>query len=92
MKRSERKPVAESGEAAVGQPLRDCVRKAIDKYFKDLDGERPGGLYQLVLAEVERPLLESVMNNARGNQSHAAEYLGISRSTLRKKLKLYQLD
>ena len=45
-----------------------------------------------MLAEVERPLLESVMTHARGNQSHAAEYLGISRSTLRKKLKLYQID
>ncbi|NCF10852.1 MAG: DNA-binding transcriptional regulator Fis [Gammaproteobacteria bacterium] len=76
----------------MGEPLRECVRKAMDKYFRDLDGERPGGLYQLVLAEVERPLLESVMTHARGNQSHAAEFLGISRSTLRKKLKLYQID
>ncbi len=90
MKRSGRK--AASVQPDMGEPLRDCVRKAMDKYFRDLDGERPGGLYQLVLAEVERPLLESVMAHARGNQSHAADYLGISRSTLRKKLKLYQLD
>ena len=90
MKRGDKKPVVT--EQGVGKPLRDCVRTAIDKYFSDLDGERPGGLYQLVLAEMERPLLESVMQHARGNQSHAAEYLGISRSTLRKKLKLYQLD
>ena len=76
----------------MGEPLRECVRKAMEKYFRDLDGERPGGLYQLVLAEIERPLLESVMTHARGNQSHAAEFLGISRSTLRKKLKLYQID
>jgi Fis family transcriptional regulator len=79
-------------EPGMGETLRDCVRKAMDKYFRDLDGERPGGLYQLVIAEVERPLLESVMAHVRGNQSHAAEFLGISRSTLRKKLKLYQLD
>jgi len=92
MKRGGHPTVAETTEPAVGQPLRDCVRKAMDKYFSDLDGEHPGGLYKLVLAEIERPLLESVMQYARGNQSHAAEYLGISRSTLRKKLKLYRLD
>ena len=90
MKRPVRKEAAT--EPGMGEPLRDCVRKAMDKYFRDLDGEPPGGLYQLVLAEIEMPLLESVMKHARGNQSHAAEYLGISRSTLRKKLKLYQLD
>jgi Fis family transcriptional regulator len=90
MKRGEKKPAVT--EPGVGKTLRDCVRTAIDKYFSDLDGDSPGGLYQLVLAEMERPLLESVMQYARGNQSHAAEYLGISRSTLRKKLKLYQLD
>jgi len=72
MKHGEHPTVAETTEPAVGQPLRDCVRKAMDKYFRDLDGERPGGLYKLVLAEIERPLLESVMQYARGNQSHAA--------------------
>jgi Fis family transcriptional regulator len=91
VKRPARKDAA-TAEPGMGEPLRECVRKAMDKYFSDLDGERPGGLYQLVLAEVERPLLESVMQHARGNQSHAADYLGISRSTLRKKLKHYQID
>ncbi|MDX1594348.1 MAG: DNA-binding transcriptional regulator Fis [Gammaproteobacteria bacterium] len=78
--------------ADMGETLRDCVRKSMDKYFHDLDGEQPCQIYQMVLAEVERPLLESVMVYTRGNQSHAADCLGISRSTLRKKLKIYKLD
>lgn len=72
-------------------PLHDCVRAALGHYLADLDGETPSGLYQMVLAEVERPLLETVMAHVRGNQCQAASYLGISRSTLRKKLKLYDL-
>ena len=55
MKRGDRKPAVT--DPGVGKPLRDCVRAAMDKYFSDLDGERPDALYQLVLAEVEKPLL-----------------------------------
>ncbi|MCB1828790.1 MAG: DNA-binding transcriptional regulator Fis [Chromatiaceae bacterium] len=74
------------------EPLRECVRDALDSYFIQLDGYTAAGLYQMVLAEVEHPLLETVMKYAEGNQTKAAALLGISRSTLRKKLNIYQLD
>jgi Fis family transcriptional regulator len=65
------------------------VRKAIDGYFKDLDGERASGVYDMVINCIEKPLLESVLHRVRGNQTHAAEMLGINRNTLRKKLKAH---
>ncbi|MCP4290122.1 MAG: DNA-binding transcriptional regulator Fis [Gammaproteobacteria bacterium] len=74
------------------EPLRECVRDALNSYFVHLDGHKAAGLYQLVLAEMEQPLLETVMKYAEGNQTKAAALLGISRSTLRKKLTIYQLD
>jgi Fis family transcriptional regulator len=74
-------------------PLASCVKGAIERYFHDLDGERPAGdLYAIVVREVERPLLEIVMKRVQGNQCKAAEMLGINRNTLRKKLKLHGLD
>jgi Fis family transcriptional regulator len=75
-----------------GSPLNGCVRKALDKYFNDLGDHAAGGLYQLFLTEMEQPLLEKVMQVARGNQTKAAEILGINRGTLRKKLVQYNLD
>jgi len=74
------------------RPVNGCVRKALDKYFADLDGHSPGNLYQFVLAEVEKPLLEKVIQHTGGNQTRASEILGINRGTLRKKLKQYDLD
>ncbi|HYW03263.1 MAG TPA: DNA-binding transcriptional regulator Fis [Gammaproteobacteria bacterium] len=74
------------------EPLRTCVQKALDKYFADLNGHAPGDLYQMVMREVEAPLLESVMAYTRGNQTRAAEILGINRSTLRKRLRTHNLD
>ena len=74
------------------EPLRKCVRDAIDNYFAQLDGHTCNGLYRLVIGEVEAPLFEAVMLNAEGNQTLAAEMLGISRGTLRKKLKEYGLS
>ena len=65
------------------------VRKAIDGYFKDLDGERARGVYNMVINSVEKPLLESVLNRVSGNQTHAAQMLGINRNTLRKKMKAH---
>lgn len=72
--------------------LRESVRQAMDSYFQQLDGHTAANVYQMVLAEVEQPLLETVMEHTEGNQTRAAEVLGISRSTLRKKLALYNLD
>ena len=66
-------------------PLRSQVQSALQDYFRQLDGHIPGNLYKLVLQEMEHPLLETVMDYTRGNQSKAAEILGINRSTLRKK-------
>lgn len=73
------------------RPLRDVTAEALRRYFKDLNGHSPGDLYGLVLGEVEAPLFESVMEHTQGNQSRAAEILGINRATLRKKLKNYYL-
>jgi len=70
-------------------PLRVCVERAMERYFEHLDGEPARDLYAFVLGEVEAPLLECVMKHAGGNQSRAAEMLGLSRGTLRKKLKHY---
>ncbi|MGD2119829.1 MAG: DNA-binding transcriptional regulator Fis [Chromatiales bacterium] len=77
---------------AAREPLRDCVREAVDHYFAQMSDHEIKGLYQMVMSETEQPLLESVMEQTRGNQSKAANVLGISRSTLRKKLALYHLD
>jgi len=73
------------------RPLRDFTSEALDKYFKDLNGHKPGELYDLVLGEIEHPLFKSVLDYTDGNQSAAAEILGINRATLRKKLRHYQL-
>ena len=74
------------------EPLRKCVQDAMQRYFDHLDGHHASNLYRLVMNEVEAPLLESVMKYTGGNQTQAATLLGISRSTLRKKLSLYGLD
>ena len=74
------------------RPLRDCVRDALDAYFNALGDHDTAGLYQMVLREVERPMLERVMAHTGGNQSGAAHILGISRGTLRKKLREHNLS
>ena len=66
-----------------------CVKNALDEYFKDLDGQPPHAVYEMVLQCMERPLLEYVLNRAGGNQSKAAQILGLNRNTLRNKLKQY---
>ncbi|MDK9726076.1 MAG: Fis family transcriptional regulator [Sterolibacteriaceae bacterium MAG5] len=71
--------------------LSDCVRRSLNRYFRDLDGESPNAIYDMVLASVERPMLEVVMKHADGNQTVAAEMLGINRNTLRKKLNEHDL-
>jgi Fis family transcriptional regulator, factor for inversion stimulation protein len=66
--------------------IADCVRRSLERYFKDLDGQKPRTIYDMVLKNVERPMLEIVLLQAEGNQTIAAEMLGINRNTLRKKI------
>ncbi len=73
-------------ESALQPALRECVARAVRRYLHDMDGRAPDGLYELVLQEIEVPLLGEVMSWAGGNQSRAAAALGINRATLRKKL------
>ena len=73
------------------KPLRKHTEEALQAYFKSLNGDRPGELYDLVLGEVEEPLFRAVMDYTDGNQSQAAGILGLNRGTLRKKLKTYSL-
>jgi Fis family transcriptional regulator len=64
----------------------DCIRTTLEQYFKDLRGIEPNGVHEMILAAVEKPMLDVVMKQADGNQSKAAEWLGINRNTLRRKL------
>ncbi len=64
----------------------DCMRASVEQYFKDLRGAEPSGLHELFLGAAEKPLLEVVLRHAEGNQSRAADWLGINRNTLRRKL------
>ena len=66
-----------------------CVRKAMDAYFRDLDGERPAAIHDMVICSVEKPLIETVLARVDGNQTQAAQLLGLNRNTLRKKMKAY---
>ncbi|MGU9958184.1 MAG: DNA-binding transcriptional regulator Fis [Arenicellales bacterium WSBS_2016_MAG_OTU3] len=75
-----------------GSVIAASVSKSIKQYLKDLNGETPGNVYNMVLVEMEKPLLEEVMRHVENNQTHAAALLGINRNTLRKKLKTYGLD
>lgn len=83
---------AEATTEATANPLRVCIKTMMENYFNDMAGHQIGDIYEMVLSEVEHPLLESVMTYTRGNQSKAAELLGINRGTLRKKLKKHGLD
>jgi Fis family transcriptional regulator len=71
--------------------LRDQVATAMLEYFSQLEGGSPAGLYELVLNQVEPPLLKSVLSHTKGNQTLAAKWLGLNRGTLRKLLAKYQL-
>ena len=71
--------------------LSNLTDECLNSYFENLNGHKPGDLYQLVLGEVEKPLFRAVLAYTNGNQSEAAEILGINRGTLRKKLKDYKL-
>jgi len=73
-------------------PLCEHVRGSLQEYFSELNGHEPSDLYDFVLSEVEVPLLQVVIEHTGGNQTQAARLLGISRATLRKKLRRYGLD
>ena len=76
-----------TGLNALERPLSECVRESVEAYFEILGDHEVTGLYQMVLREVEKPLLQAVLEQTAHNQSNAAQMLGMSRGTLRKKLK-----
>jgi Fis family transcriptional regulator len=71
--------------------IEECIRASLDSYFKDLRGTEPDRMYDMMVRVVEKPLLEVVMQQAAHNQSRAAEWLGLNRNTLRKKLVEHKL-
>ena len=73
------------------KPLHLHVEHAVRQYFTALDGTQPHNLYELILQEVEKPLLSVVLENTRGNQTKTAQILGLNRGTLRKKMQMYDL-
>lgn len=74
------------------RPLNSIMTTLLEDYFDDLNGYKPANLYHMVIQEVEEPLLKTVMDYSGGNQTQAAQILGINRSTLRKKLTQYGLE
>ena len=86
-KTPQKKQIKKSAES-----IYHCVESALDIYFEDMDGHNPGNLYELVLSQTEKPMLEVVLKHARGNITKSAEMLGINRATLREKLKKYDLE
>jgi Fis family transcriptional regulator len=71
--------------------IEECVRASLEGYFRDLRGTEPDGMYEMLVRVVEKPLLDVVMTRAEGNQSKAAQWLGLNRNTLRKKLVEHKL-
>lgn len=79
-------------QADRADPLSKCVEDALEAYLCHMNGHRIVDLHRLVIEEVERPLFETVVRHADGNLSQAAKMLGLTRSTLRKRLKSYGID
>ena len=73
------------------QHIDECIRDSVQSYFRDLGGETPEHMYNMLVLAVEKPLLEVVMSQAGNNQSRAADWLGLNRNTLRKKLLEHKL-
>ncbi len=69
-----------------GNELSDAVRRSLERYFRDMDGEHPTAIYDMVLQNIEKPMIEMVLGRAEGNLTRAATMLGIDRNTLRKKM------
>jgi Fis family transcriptional regulator len=74
-----------------GNEIGASVQQSLDEYFRKLDGEPPHGIYDMVITHVERALLTSILDRSNGNQTHAAEMLGLNRNTLRAKLAKHKL-
>ena len=74
-----------------GNEIGRSVERSLDEYFRKLDGEPPHCVYDMVIAHVERALFSSMLERANGNQTHAADMLGLNRNTLRAKLNKYRL-
>lgn len=72
--------------------LSQAIIESLDDYFMHLDGQPPHAIYEMVLGCVEKPMLEYILHKVGGNQSKAADILGINRNTLRKKMALYNID
>lgn len=83
--------VNSGGKSHADVALCNVTEQALQHYFRTLNGHRPGDLYDMVIGEVERPLLKTVLDYTEGNQSQAADILGINRGTLRKKLRQHGL-
>src|SRR5262249_60593393 len=79
------------GDTKKRTQTRHRARHSLERYFKDLDGAKPRAIYDMVMKNVERPMLEIVLDRASGNQSVAAEMLGINRNTLRKKIQSHKI-
>jgi Fis family transcriptional regulator, factor for inversion stimulation protein len=71
--------------------IEECIRASLNDYFSDLRGIEPTALHDMMMHAVEKPLLDMVMQRAKGNQSKAAQWLGVNRNTLRQKLLKHQL-
>lgn len=84
-------PSLDSDANPVQEPLRVHVERVVRQYFAMLGDETPTDLYELVLRQIEEPLLSVVLEHTRGNQTKCAQILGLNRGTLRKKLKTYDL-
>lgn len=74
------------------KPLCQQVKKILESYFAQLDGQEAVNLHAMVISEVEKPLIEATLLHTKSNQSKAAKVLGLSRGTLRKKMATYKLD
>ncbi len=74
-----------------GNEIGKTVEKSLDEYFRRLDGEPPHGIYEMVITHVERAVIENVMTRTNGNQTQAADMLGMNRNTLRSKLAKYKI-
>jgi Fis family transcriptional regulator len=91
-KKTKRSTTTNTHVAIKSKPLSSLTDECLNSYFANLNGHKPGDLYQLVMGEVEKPLFRAVLGYTKGNQSEAAEILGINRGTLRKKLKAYKIQ